>query len=517
MSDAYADRVDAATDGRWWQSLAYSAMGIGVLVAFFGVVNFLNWVGLSSSVGSVGLVTLYGIGLAWAGAVTVGVGLGSARGLFDTNPAPQTGSIAGAFTGLTTFVIVGLVVSQTLGLGGVAWFLPALVLGVLAFAATSVAPEDLGSTLPWGGLALLTAVVFLSGTISTGWDWGPTGFGFAFTGRVVIPSLAIIVGLLVAWAATKTALGFGARGRESAANLLIGANAFFMLGLLLLLVLFIVEKGAPAALEGAHLGPGLSVHLPFLTNGGGLGVEVKGVFPALVGTFWLVFGAILFAVPLGVGAAIYLSEYATRGRFTAIVDTTTDGLWSTPSIVYGLFGYAFLVPRLGNHQSILAGMLVLGFMLIPLVLITSREAIQSVPDPYRDASAALGVTKWQTIRSVVIPAALPGIITGIILGVGRIAGETAPLLFVAAGGLNGKAVDIIGSFHFTGSAPFVANDALLSPTNALPYQIYAVIEAGVGGSEQFGWGTAFVLLVLVLCFYLVGIATRLYFRDKLQQ
>jgi len=161
-------------------------------------------------------------------------------------------------------------------------------------------------------------------------------------------------------------------------------------------------------------------------------------------------------------------------------------------------------------------MLVLGFMLLPLVLITSREAIKSVPDEYRDASAALGVSKWETVKSVVLPAAVPGVITGVILGVGRIAGETAPLILVLGSTLNEtSAVDVLGAFKFVGHPPFVANDMLLSSSPAVPTQIWAIISAGVAGSTSMGWGSALVLLLIVLTFYAVGIVTRTYFRKKL--
>jgi phosphate transport system permease protein len=236
-------------------------------------------------------------------------------------------------------------------------------------------------------------------------------------------------------------------------------------------------------------------------------------------------GAVLFAVPLGVGAAVFLTEYAEQGPFTRVVEIATNGLWSTPSIVFGLFGFAFLIPRFGNNKSLLSGMLTLGFMLLPLVLITSREAMIAVPDEYRDASAALGVSQWQTIKSVVLPAALPGVVTGVILGVGRIAGETAPILLTMAGGTfvpGEQTVDVIGGFEFIGSPPYVANPELLQATSALPYQLFALITAGVGLGDnvadpnEFRWATALVLLVVVLLFYAIGIGTRYYFRRKLR-
>jgi phosphate transport system permease protein len=150
------------------------------------------------------------------------------------------------------------------------------------------------------------------------------------------------------------------------------------------------------------------------------------------------------------------------------------------------------------------------------VLITSREAIKSVPDEYRDASAALGVNQWETIRSVVLPASLPGVITGVILGVGRIAGETAPLILVLGSTLNEtQAIDVLGGFQFTASPPFIYNGALLEATASLPTQVWAVIAAGVSGSPSMGWASAFVLLMVVLGFYAIGILSRTYFRRKL--
>jgi len=162
-------------------------------------------------------------------------------------------------------------------------------------------------------------------------------------------------------------------------------------------------------------------------------------------------------------------------------------------------------------------------MLLPLVVITSREALLNVPDEYRDASAALGVSRWETIKTIVLPAAMPGVITGTILGVGRIAGETAPILLVLTGEpFPAEGPDLVNlSAGFTSSFPFVEvsainPDALLQSATALPYQLFATITAGVGDlSDGFRWGTALVLLLVVMSFYAVGIASRIYFRRKL--
>jgi phosphate ABC transporter membrane protein 2, PhoT family (TC 3.A.1.7.1) len=247
-----------------------------------------------------------------------------------------------------------------------------------------------------------------------------------------------------------------------------------------------------------------------------LGAEPGGIMPAVIGTVWLVIGASLFALPLGVGAAVFLTEYAEQGRFTAVVEVATNALWSTPSIVFGLFGAAFIIPRLGGNESLMAGMLVLGFMLLPLVLITSRESILAVPDEYRDASAALGVSQWETIKSVVLPAAMPGVITGGILGIGRIAGETAPLILVLGSTLNAtESVKVIQGFQFVAEPPFIINDQLLAASASLPTQVWAVIAAGVSGSPEMGWASAAILLSVVLTFYAIGITARTYFRRKL--
>ena len=386
--------------------------------------------------------------------------------------------------------------------------------------------------------------MFLTGVIAPEWVWN---LGWtqkaSFTGEFTIPVITLFVSLISGWAAAKAYAGFGARGRHTGAYVLVYLNALSIVGVLVVLVAFTVFKGIGGVLRGVAVGAGTGpestvvlfgarltfewpFYMPFVMNGVGLTNQFNGVLPAIVGTVWLVVGAVLFAVPLGVGAAIFLTEYAERGRFTQVVEVATNGLWSTPSIVFGLFGFAFLIPRFGNGKSLLAGMLTLGFMLLPLVVITSREAMLAVPDEYRDASAALGVSKWQTIRSVVLPAAVPGVVTGIILGVGRIAGETAPILLTMAGGVfvpGSRTPDVIGGFQFTSSPPFVSNPVLLDATSALPYQLYALITAGVGASgnvanpDQFKWATALVLLVVVLSFYAVGIAARYYFRRELNQ
>jgi phosphate transport system permease protein len=535
---ASATKTDLVTgDVSETNAVAAVAVGISVLLFALSITALFEVITISEPIAGVPVVTLLGLILSVLGGAVITFGVGSARGYVETQPSPSAGLVAATVFSAIWFTVGGLVASQMLGLGGLLWVPVTVLLGGGMFALTALPREDIGSTLPAGAFTLLTGLIFVTGAIGPTWAWELSFEQQAsFTAEFVIPTLTLFGALLSGWAAAKAYGGFGARGRHMGAYFLIYLNASAIVGVLFVLVAFTTVKGVPGLLTGAQLGTGPDVTLfgitfglpfsvPFVMNGVALLNDFQGVLPAIVGTIWLVVGAVVFAVPLGVGAAIFLTEYAERGRLTQTVEVATNGLWSTPSIVFGLFGFAFLIPRFGGNKSLISGMLTLGFMLLPLVLITSREAILSVPDEYRDASAALGVTKWQTIRSVVLPAALPGVVTGVILGVGRIAGETAPILLTMTGGTfvpGGSTVDVIGGFEFTASPPFVANPELLEATTALPFQLYALITAGVGlgdnvtNPEQFQWATALILLVVVLSFYAIGIGARYYFRRRLQ-
>ena len=528
-------------EGNTSQTDAVAAVAIGLSAVLFAlaVAAMFERVSLTGTLAGVQTVTLLGGLLTALGVAVIAFGAGSRLGYVETDPDPSAGLIAGFGAAVPWVVVGGGVASQTLGLGTAGGAVGALAVGGVAFALTVLPREDLGSTLPLGSLLTLTGLVFLTGVVGPDWVWD---LGWAQTASITaeffIPVATLFSALYGGWASAKSYGGFGARGRHMGAYVLVYLNALSIVAFLFILVAYVVVQGVPGLLTGFELGLGtgpqttifgvsvtLPVSVPFVMNGVALLNDFQGVLPAIVGTVWLVIGAVVLAVPLGVGAAVFLTEYADRGRFTQVVEVATNGLWSTPSIVFGLFGFAFLIPRFGNGKSLLSGMITLGFMLLPLVVITSREAMLSVPDEYRDASAALGVSKWQTIRSVVLPAALPGVVTGVILGVGRIAGETAPILLTMAGGTfipGSQTVDVLGSFQFTAAPPFVANPALLEATSALPYQLFALITAGVGlGSSvsdpnAFRWATALVLLVVVLSFYAIGIATRYYFRRRLK-
>lgn len=224
-----------------------------------------------------------------------------------------------------------------------------------------------------------------------------------------------------------------------------------------------------------------------------------GILPCIVGTLCLSIGAIVVALPIGVASAIYLNEYARPGRIVRIIRLGINNLAGVPSVVFGLFGLAFFVVYLEMGVSILAGSLTLGAMTLPVIIGATEEALRAVPDTYREASLGLGATKWQTIYRVVLPAALPGILTGTILGLSRAAGETAPIMFTAA-------------VFYTPSLPTSIFDEIM----ALPYHIYVLSTAGteIEATRPLQYGTALVLIVLVLGLNLVTILYRSRLRKK---
>ena len=224
-----------------------------------------------------------------------------------------------------------------------------------------------------------------------------------------------------------------------------------------------------------------------------------GILPCIVGTLCLSLGAILVALPIGVASAIYLNEYARPGRIVRLIRLGINNLAGVPSVVFGLFGLAFFVVYLEMGVSILAGSLTLGLLTLPVIIGSTEEALRAIPDTYREASLGLGATKWQTIRRVVLPGALPGILTGTILGISRAAGETAPIMFTAA-------------VFFTPSLPTSIFDEIM----ALPYHIYVLATAGtdIEATRPLQYGTALVLIVLVLGLNLVAIIYRSRLRKK---
>ncbi|HRU88495.1 MAG TPA: phosphate ABC transporter permease PstA [Syntrophales bacterium] len=224
-----------------------------------------------------------------------------------------------------------------------------------------------------------------------------------------------------------------------------------------------------------------------------------GIMPAILGTLYLTVGAIAVALPLGVMAAIYLTEYAKQGKVVRAIRIGVNCLAGVPSVVFGLFGLGFFVVFLQFGSCILSGALTLGILILPTIIGAAEEALKSVPQTFREASLALGVSKWQTILKIVLPNALPGILTGSILGIGRAAGETAPIMFTAAA-------------FFTARLPGSIFDEVM----ALPYHVYVLATAGtyIEQTRPLQYGTVLVLVALVLGIDLIAIIIRSYMRRK---
>ncbi len=237
----------------------------------------------------------------------------------------------------------------------------------------------------------------------------------------------------------------------------------------------------------------------FLTSAPQNRMTEGGIFPAIVGTVYVTFITALLAIPVGISAAIYLTEYAKQGTLTRLIRMAIRNLSGVPSIVYGLFGVALFVQSLKFGYSLLSAGMTLGLMTLPVVITASEEALKTVPKSYREGALALGATKWQTIRTNVLPSAMPGMMTGAILGLSRAAGETAPILFTGA------------AFFL----PFLPN-SIKSQFMALPYHLYVMSTQhhSIMKVRPLAYGTALVLITLVMTMNLIAIVIRYRFRKK---
>ena len=251
-------------------------------------------------------------------------------------------------------------------------------------------------------------------------------------------------------------------------------STLFFLGLI---IYFITVRGAGV------------ISWDFLTQVPRSGMTQGGVAPAIIGTLYITLGAILFSLPLGLACAIYLCEYSPKGFIVNIIRMSINNLAGVPSVVFGLFGLAVFVKLFGFGISILSGSLTLGILALPLIISSAQEALLAVPQSIREASLSLGATKWETIKRIVLPAALPGILTGVILSIGRVAGETAPILFTAA------------AFYMRGYPKSIFSEVM-----ALPYHIYALMTEGIHPEQQraIAYGCSLILLFIVL--FISGIA-----------
>jgi phosphate transport system permease protein len=235
----------------------------------------------------------------------------------------------------------------------------------------------------------------------------------------------------------------------------------------------------------------------FLTQAPSQAGKAGGIFPAIVGTFYLMLGTLIIALPIGVMAGVYLTEYAGDNWLTKLINMAIVNLAGVPSIIYGLFGLGIFVMTFNFGMSLLSASFTLACQALAMTITTSREAILAVPREYREGSLAIGTTKWQTVRHVVLPQAMPGIITGAVLAMSRAAGETAPILVVGAAFLLSK-----------------LPDSIFDQFMALPYHLYTVAAHVPGVPDATIWGVALVLLVVVLSFNVIATLIRLRTRTR---
>jgi phosphate transport system permease protein len=276
---------------------------------------------------------------------------------------------------------------------------------------------------------------------------------------------------------------------------LVQRLGFVLLGLIALVVVLPI-----LLVVGSIVARGIgAINREFLLAMPRAGMKEGGILPAIVGTLLLTLGTALAAVPVGVGGAVYLAEYARDTTLTRTIRLAMLNLAGVPSIVYGLFGLGVFVLFLRFGTSVLAGSLTLAIMTLPVIISTAEEALRAVPADFRTVSASLGGTRWQAIRTIVLPQALPGIITGVILGLLRAAGETAPILFTAAA-------------FFLPRIP----RSPFEQTMALPYHLYVISTQVPGMPARVQYGTALVLLALVLSLNVVASLIRRHFRRKRQ-
>lgn len=265
--------------------------------------------------------------------------------------------------------------------------------------------------------------------------------------------------------------------------------SYLVVAILFVILGFIIIKG------------GSVISWDFLTKAPEEEMTKGGIFPAIVGTFYLIVGSSIISFPIGIMSGIYMNEYATNGKVVRFIRIMTNNLSGVPSVVFGLFGMSLFVNALGWGDSIIAGSFTLALMSLPLIIRTTEEALKSIDDSFRHGSLALGATKLQTIRRVVLPMAFPNIITGLILSVGRVSGETAPILFTVAA-------------YFLPQLP----GSIFDQCMALPYHLYVISTSGtdIEASRGMAYGTALVLIAIVLVVNLLANLLRNYFAKKVK-
>ncbi|KAF5054268.1 Phosphate transport system permease protein PstA [anaerobic digester metagenome] len=284
-------------------------------------------------------------------------------------------------------------------------------------------------------------------------------------------------------------MGLNARTSEKIAFSLLTLSAMTVAGFVVVILAYIIYNGYSA------------ISIEFLTEMPRMRMTQGGIYPAIAGTVYLILGSMAVALPVGIMAAIYLNEYAGENRTTWLIEMAINNLAGTPSVVFGLFGLALFVKYFGFGSSLLSACLTLSLLILPVIIRSTQEALIAVPNEYRESSLALGISKWQTIRHVVLPAAIPGIVTGSILSIGRVAGETAPIL-------------LTGAAYFLPRMP----DSVYSQFMALPYHLFVLATSGTNiiQTRPLQYGTALVLLMIVLGLNIIAVMIRRHYRQKLK-
>ena len=392
---------------------------------------------------------------------------------------------------------VCLIMQPDLGVVAPVWGVIILV-SITSLAAFFLMSEDprkgcfrVGTLLYLVVAAMATSVAF-GGLFSQNFTIvRPIGLGASFSYRFLLSLLALVAGVLGVKESLEAIYNYSQKGREVlifAAIRLSAIIALFILGGILAVIIY---KGIWA------------ISWEFLTQPHRRLGQEGGISTAIAGSLWMVIGAMLVSAPLGIGAAIYLNEYSRDLRMNRLVTIAVSVLNGVPSVVFGLFGLAFLVTLFG--VSLLSGSLILGLINIPTIILTSQEALKSVPNSLREGSMALGASKWQTITKVVLPAALPGILTGIIIGVAKASGETAPIMWTAVTFTSTPVQMIYG---------VVPN--IFQPVNNLDYHLLNLIYfLGAWDVEENAWGTALVLLAMVLSTNMLAIVVRNHYRKRI--
>jgi phosphate transport system permease protein len=411
---------------------------------------------------------------------------------------PQIALLFAASVFLFVSSLLGIILQPDLHfiapIWGITLAVSALLLAYSAMAKKSLRFEEKTKIIFFLDLIYIISVSILifTGIIGPGFEIRtPMGIGASFGYEMILSILVLVASILVSKDSINIFYDFSPKGRQALAFLAIRLSAVFAVVILGGILFIIIYKGISA------------LSWEFLTQPPRKLGQEGGVSTAIWGSLWMILGSMIVSAPLGIFAAIYLHEYSKSVRVNRLITIAVSCLNGVPSVVFGLFGLAFLVTFFGI--SLLSGSIILGLINIPIIILTTQEALKSVPNSLREGSMALGASKWQTIKKVVVPSAMPGILTGLILGVAKASGETAPIMWTAV--------------TFT-AAPIQMSYGIIpnifQPVNNLDYHLLNLIYfLGAWDVEKNAWGTALVLLILVLCTNMLAILVRNHYRKKI--